>query len=98
MTVAGPVIRKVPVVYFKTETDSVEVYFHIEDYLSTIEEGDTVSIIYNGQLEGKACIVAFVGYWITLNELIASFMLCSLLIAMIKIFYFPKLTDEKSRG
>jgi hypothetical protein len=87
----GFYVKSFPVVHFKTETDSVEVSCNVDEYLTTYFQGDVVTVIYKGRNQGKAAILAFIGYWVTLNELMASLVICALVIGLTKLLYHYKL-------
>ena len=84
-------IKKMPVIHFKSATDSVEFIYSDDEYLNSFHPGDEVSVVYKGEDVGQAAILAFIGYWITLNELMASLVACAIIAALIKAFYSPPL-------
>lgn len=79
-------VKRRPIIHFSTTTDSVEFIFSDAQYLSTFEPGDEVTVVYQGRDEGQAAVEAFFGYWLTLNELMASLIVTATMISFAYLF------------
>jgi hypothetical protein len=77
--------RRNPVIHFYVDSVERSWYDANKIFLSQYAIGDKVTMIYNPEDPGEACMFGLLGYWLNLTELFTAFLIIIIITAFITV-------------
>jgi len=85
--------KKCPVVRYYVDSVEYRYYDEKQSYLGLYSKRDKVTMIYNPDFPGEACIFGLIGYWINISEILVALLIIAIITAFITVV--PYGYDEK---